>query len=254
MNETRVIAALQVPAFWITDARPMSWYEDYVVSNARIFVENGISSIKLQDETTAPANAAPRTVARMARLGAALKRAFPKLDLGIILQAHDAEAALAVADGCDASFVRLKIFAGAAVNADGPRAALGPAATAYRDAIGRRDIRILADVHDRTAVPMAPVPNDVAAEWAAKLGADALVITGASFDDTLDRIAGVRARGLRTPVWIGGGVTHSNVQRALDAAEGVIVSSSLRRDGAASDAMDRWDGARVRAFMDEVVR
>ncbi|MBO6755542.1 MAG: phosphoric monoester hydrolase [Roseibium sp.] len=230
----------------------MSWYEDYVLSNARTFVANGIGAIKLQDETVEPQDAAPRTIARMSALGTALLREFPKLDLGIIVQAHDPAAAIAIADGCGAGFVRLKVFTGAAVNAEGTRTALGPSAVAYRDGIGRTDIRIFADVHDRTAVPLAPVPNDVAAQWAAKLGADALVITGAGFEDTLKRIESARARGIRAPILIGGSVTRSNVRQALTAAEGVIVSSSLRREGAAPDAMDRWDPARIRALMDEV--
>lgn len=247
-----VIAALQVPAFHKADARPMSWYEDYVLSNARSFAENGISAIKLQDETVEPSGAAPRSVARMAVLGAAVRRTFPQIELGIIMQAHDPEAALAIADGCGASFVRLKIFIGAAVNAEGMHAALGPAAVAYRSGIGREDIQIYADVHDRTAVPLAPVPDVMAAGWASRLGADALVITGADVEDTFTRIDAVRAQGIRTPILIGGGVTQANVRRALTAAQGVIVSSSLRRDGASADAMDRWDPARIRAFMEAV--
>ncbi|MEM1049930.1 MAG: BtpA/SgcQ family protein [Pseudomonadota bacterium] len=252
MTNKLIIAALQIPAFGYGAARSMNWYEDYVLSNAKTFVENGITSIKIQDETVEPGPMAQRSMARMACLGHALKREFPSLDLGIIVQAHDPVAALAIADACGAGFVRLKVFAGAAVTAEGLREALGPEAVAYRERIGRADIRIYADVHDRTSVPTAPVPNAMAAAWTAKLGADALVVTGATFVDTTDRISAARRDGVSKPILIGGSVTTDNVGQALDAADGVIVSSALRRKGAAPDAMDRWDGAAVRAFMDAV--
>lgn len=250
MLKNRIIGALQIPAFGHGSSRSMAWYEDFVLSNARTYVDNGITAIKLQDETVEAGPAQARTIARTATLGAAMRREFPDLELGIIVEAHDPTAALAIADACDAAFVRLKVFIGAMVNSGGCREALGPDAIAYRNRIGREDIRILADVHDRTAVPLTNVPNEMAANWAARMGADALVITGNSFDDTLDRIARARNAGIRTPTVVGGSVTSDNVTRALASADMVVVSSSLLRDGAADDALDRWDPAKIRILME----
>ncbi|WP_371153868.1 BtpA/SgcQ family protein [Jannaschia sp. 2305UL9-9] len=250
MLKNRIIGALQIPSFGHGAARSMAWYEDFVLSNARSYVENGITAIKLQDETVEAGPAQARTLARTATLGAAMRREFPDLELGIIVEAHDPVAAIAVADACDAAFVRLKIFVGAMVNSGGTREALGPEAIAFRNRIGREDIQILADVHDRTAVPLTDVPNEMAAHWASRLGADALVITGSSFDDTLDRIARARDMGIKTPTVIGGSVTAANVTRALSAADMIVVSSALLRDGAADDAMDRWDPTKIRRFME----
>ena len=244
-----VIAALQFPPF-LPAARSIGWYEEFLMLNARIFVDAGIHSIKIQDETREPAEAAPRTIARMSALGRAFRREFPKVELGIIVQAHDTVAPLAIADASDAHFVRLKIFVGAAVNAEGHRDALSVSATRYRDLIGRTDIQIYADVHDRTCVPVAPVANETAALWAQSMGADALVITGSSFDDTLARVKGAKAAGVKRPIIIGGGVTADNVGKALDVAESVIVSTSLLRDGAVPDDLALWDNEKVRRFMD----
>lgn len=58
------------------------------------------------------------------------------------------------------------------------------------------------------------------AEWAAKTGADSLIITGSSFSDKLGRIGAVRAHGIRQPVLIGGGVTEGNVGQGLERAVG----------------------------------
>ncbi len=228
----------------------MAWYEDFLLSNAKSFVENGIKAIKVQDETVVSGRASERTIARMASLGRTVRKEFADLFLGIIVQAHDAKAALAIADACGASFVRQKIFAAAAVNAEGVRQALGPDAVAYREAIGRADIQIYADVQDRTCVPMENVPSDMAAHWTERLGADALVITGSDFADTKDRIAKARAYGVKAPVLIGGSVTKDNVKESLGVCDSVVVSSSLVRPGAARDAFDRWDPSRIRQFME----
>ncbi|MEQ8657598.1 MAG: BtpA/SgcQ family protein [Hyphomicrobiales bacterium] len=250
MSIPPVIAALQIPAFTASSARSMAWYEDFLLSNAKCFVENGIKAVKIQDETVVSGHASERTIARMASLGHAMRREFADLCLGIIVQAHDPKAALAIADACGASFVRQKIFAAAAVNAEGVRQALGPDAVAYRDSIGRPDIQIYADVQDRTSVPLENVPSELAAHWTERLGADALVITGSDFADTKDRIAKARAYGVTAPILIGGSVTKDNVQDALSVCDSVVVSSSLVRPGAAPDALDRWDPSLIRQFME----
>lgn len=240
-----VIAALQLPPFKGGAVRPFSWYEDFLLSNARIFVEAGITAIKVQDETREEGPAAMQTVARMAALGRSFRREFPGTALGIIVQAHDAVGPLAIADACDADFVRLKVFVGAAVNAEGLRMALNIPATQYRAAIGRQDIKIYADVHDRTCVPLAGMAPETAAVWAQSLGADAMILTGSGIDDTLSRVAAARKAGVVRPILIGGGVTTANIGAALAAADGVIVSTALLRDGAAHDDLALWDREKV---------
>jgi predicted TIM-barrel enzyme len=230
----------------------MAWYEDFLLTNVRIFVDGGIRAIKVQDETRESGPATVHTVARMAALGAAFKREFPDVELGIILQAHDAVGPIAVADAAGASFVRLKVFVGAVVNAEGERRALGIEALDFRASLDRSDIRILADVHDRTSVPVPAVPHEKAALWAQSLGADALVMTGESFGDTLHRIEGARGAGVKRPILVGGGVDESNVREALRAADGVIVSTSLRRPDAASNDLVQWDQRAVDQLMARV--
>lgn len=239
-----IIAALQLPPF-DRGCRSIAWYEDFLLSNARIFAESGIKAVKIQDETREPGAAAEQTIARMSALGRVFRKEYPRVQLGIIVQAHDAVAPLAIADAADAHFVRLKVFVGAAVNAEGKRDALSVVATRYRNLIGRTDIKIYADVHDRTAVPLVPVGNETAAQWAQSMGADCLVITGFSFDDTLSRIEKAREAGVKRPIIIGGSVTADNVATALSAADAVIVSTSLLRAGASPDDMNLWDREKV---------
>jgi predicted TIM-barrel enzyme len=185
-------------------------------------------------------------------LGRLIRATYPTLRLGIIVQAHDVVAPLAIAHGCGASFVRLKVFVGASMTMEGPKTGLGVAAQAARHALGREDIAILADVFDRTSLPMVEIAPAQGARWAEALGADSLVLTGDSFSDSLQRIASARAAGVSRPILIGGSVTDANVAEALTVADGAIVSTSLMREGAGPSDVLRWDAEKTQRFMDRV--
>jgi predicted TIM-barrel enzyme len=130
------------------------------------------------------------------------------------------------------------------------RQGIGAQAMAYRHSIGRDDIALLADVHDRTAVSLTAEAPEFAAEWAQKTGADGLIITGADFRDSLERIGRARAAGIKRPILLGGSVTGANVREALDAADGVIVSTALMRKDACPTDVLKWDADAARRFMD----
>jgi predicted TIM-barrel enzyme len=219
----------------------MWWFEEYILKNAEIFARAGIPAIKLQDETRESGHASPSTIARLASLGRLIKKEFPHIHLGIIVQAHDGVSPLAIADASGADFVRLKIFVGQMLTAEGPKDGLGVSATNYRYALGRTDIALLSDVYDRTSFPRDAVPLERAASWTASIGADGLVITGDSFPDTLERIRRVRAAGLKHPILVGGGVTAGNVAEVLRHADGAVVSRAIMRKDADKADIVRWD-------------
>ncbi len=243
-----VIAALHLPPFGRQHG--MAWLEDYVATNARVFAEAGVPYIKLQDQTREAGPMQPGPMAVTAALARFLRREVPGIGLGLIVEAHDPEAALAIAHAAGGDFVRIKVFVGGMMTAQGPRHGIGAQAISFRHAIGRDDIAILADVHDRTAMPLAGETQEFAAEWAQKTGADGLIITGSSFDDTLVRIDRARKAGIRRPILIGGSVTEANVGAALKASQGVIVSSSLMRKEAGPADVLRWDRDLTARLMD----
>lgn len=247
-----IIAALHLPDFARNRHLSLQWLEDYAVTNARIFADAGIPWVKVQDQTRTAEPATADTVAMLTAIARTIRSEVPGLGLGIIVEAHDPHAALAVAHATGADFVRLKVFVGGAMTADGPRYGLGAEATEYRARLGRTDIAILADVHDRTARPLSDETQPFAAGWAAKVGADGLIVTGSSFDDTVTRIAAVRQTVGKRPILIGGGVTTANVGQALKVCDGLIVSSALMRKDAGKDDLVQWDGDVCRWFMDAV--
>lgn len=243
-----VIAALHLPPFGRDNS--MAYLEDYVATNARVFAAAGVPYVKLQDQTREAGLMRPEALAVTAALGRFLRSEAPGIGLGIIVEAHDPVAGVAIAHATGADFVRIKVFVGGMMTAQGPRHAIGAQALAARHAIGRDDIAILADVHDRTAAPLAGESPEFAAEWAQKTGADGLIITGADFPDSLARIERARKAGIRRPILLGGSVTEANVAQSLATADGVIVSTSLMRKDAAPRDVLKWDQGLTERFME----
>jgi predicted TIM-barrel enzyme len=81
--------------------------------------------------------------------------------------------------------------------------------------------------------------------------ADAVVLTGKSFDETSQMIEEVANSDVQTPILIGGGVNAGNIQQALRIADGIIVSSAFKtQPGFTRDSMLMdWDLDKMKAFM-----
>ncbi len=250
-----VITALHLPEIGMGH-KPisMSWLEDYVLKNLAVFVEGGVPAVILQEETLNPNPARPENIAVLSAVARIARHEFPDLQLGIIIQAHDPLAPLAIAHASGASFVRIKVFVGAMLKAEGIQQGCAVAARDYRALLGREDIQILADVHDRTGYPVSGEPIEVAADWAAHSGADGLILTGFTYEESLQYLDTVRNAGIQKPLLLGGGATESNVAEVMAHAEGVIVSSALKRKEIAPDEMVQWDLDSIKRFMEAARR
>jgi len=255
-----VIAALHLPPLPGSRhplARPVSTAVDYALRNAERAVRAGIHALYIQDVADTPVSLSPQphTVAGLAVVGAALRAAFPELALGISLMSHGAREPLAVAQAVGAQFVRLKVYVGVMVKSEGLLHGCAYEAVHYRAQLGAEDILILADVYDRTGQPLGRMPLFEEARQAAVFGrADALVLTGASFAESLDMLGEVRAAGLGAPLLLGGGATGANIVQALRTADGVIVSSTFKKVGGwtREGLLEEWDAERINQFMQAV--
>ncbi len=227
----------------------MAWLEDYLAQNLGIFRKGGIRAFFLQDETLNASRAHPETIAVMASLGRFAKTEYPDIHLGIIIQAHDPVAPLAVAHASGAEFVRIKTFVGAMLKAEGIEQGCGVAAREYRHLLGRKDILMLADVHDRSGYSIGNEPIEEGARWAVQAGADGLILTGHSYDESMQYLATVRGAGLHQPLFMGGGVTAENVGQVLAHADGVVVSRAFKRKNYSESEIVRWDLNQIMRFM-----
>ena len=256
----KIIAALHLPPFPASgypDRKSIQDIRDFALRNTEMAVQAGISALALQDLGDHPVSRPipAHIIAGMAVIGSEIREEFPKLTLGISLMGHGAREPLAIAQAVGAKFVRLKVYVGAMVKAEGLLEGCAAEAVQYRQQIGAEDIAIFADVYDRTGKPLGRLPLVEEVRQATVFGrADAVVLTGKTFSETFAMISEISNSDVKTPILIGGGVNAGNVKEALRVAEGVIVSSAFKPVGGFtrdSLLMD-WDAGKIGRFMEAV--
>ncbi len=232
------LGAIHVPSFTSDQGGDLAEIERYVIHNARVFAEGGFDGVFIQDQT--PGSASWHTVAKMAALVRHTRSAVSGIELGLVLESDDPQAAFAIADASGASFIRLKVFVGAMVKAAGVVQAVGPQIEALRRA-ALADVTVLADIYDRTGRPLAAMPLGQACRQALVMGADGLILTGSSEEESFQMLAEARSAQPQARLFVGGGVTEQNAGRFGQEADGVIASSSLK----AADG-SHWDVEKIR--------
>lgn len=156
------------------------------------------------------------------------------LPTGINILANAPIPALAVAAASGASFIRVNQWANAYVANEGLLDGDAARALRYRRQIDADHIAVFADSHVKHGAH-AITGDRTVAELTRDLeffDADVVIATGqrtgdAATDDELKDITAAT----ELPVLVGSGVTVENVERILARANGVIIGSSLKREG-----------------------
>jgi len=90
----------------------------------------------------------------------------------------------------------------------------------------------------------------MAAGWAINTGADGLILTGQTFEESLRYLSSVRQSTKGRRLVLGGSVDETNVVEALQYADGIVVSSALKRADWQPEDVVRWIPDKVSRFMD----
>jgi membrane complex biogenesis BtpA family protein len=228
------------------DGKPVRDLRERAVAEAKLLRDAGIRQVMVQNTHDRPSvpRVGPATVAAMTAVVAGVAEAFGG-ELGVNVHKNDAEAGLAVAHACGASFVRVKVLVGAVVGPEGIIQGVAEAAQRLRAQLDH-GIEIWADLYELTSWPIAPTPVEHLADLNARFGgADRLIVTDRRVEDSIAAVAAARSATSR-PVLIGGRTDATTIRRALDASDGVIVGSCLRRHG---DTAEPIDPARLDRFM-----
>ena len=222
------------------------------LDEARSLTAVGVDALMVQNLGDLPVDhhATLAQVAWMTRIASAV-REESKLPTGLNLLENDVEAMLAAASGAGLDFVRIKAFVGAMITPGGVvQGAACRAQRARSELRAEKQIAILADVHDRTGIPLGGRAIDEDIREAVDLGgADAIVLTGGSFEESISLLKIGRRKAPGTPLVIGGSASSSNIQRVFEVADGAIVSSSLKPSGT---AFGQVDPVRAKEFMEAV--
>lgn len=255
-----VIAALHMPpspAFNQPTSMPMDEVIDFALRNVEKAVRAGVPAVYIQDLGDLPSapQIQPHSVAFLSAVGAVIRKEFPELTLGVCMMSNGARGPLAVAQAIGAQFVRIKVYTGVMVKVEGFLEGCAYEAITYRTQIGAEDIAILADVYDHTGKPLGELPLVEAAHFAAVHSrADGLILTGFSFDESLEMLKEVKKANFNVPMLLGGGAKPENIKEALQICDGAIVSSSFKPvSGWTKESMlAEWDYDLMAKFMQMV--
>lgn len=169
--------------------------------------------------------------------------------LGVNVLRNDARSALAIAACTGAQFIRVNVLTGVMATDQGIIEGKAHEILRYRRELGC-DVKILADVLVKHASPLGTPNLIVAVQDTIERGlADAVILSGwaTGTPPSLEDLELAKAAARDTPVLIGSGATIDNIASLCQAADGVIVASSLKRRNAVKNPIDP---VRVSQFME----
>lgn len=213
--------------------------------DAAILAVSGADGLLVENYGDAPFYASrvePITVAAMTALTRGVREEIRgSVPVGVNVLRNDALAALSVAAVVKADFIRINVHCGVMVTDQGMIE--GTAAVTLRErARHRLAVLIFADVWVKHGTPLDLQRSigSVARDTYDRGGADALIVTGESTGEpaSLAHIEEIRRAVPEAPLLIGSGVTAETVVRLLDIVDGIIVGTSLKRDGVVTNPVD----------------
>lgn len=161
------------------------------------------------------------------------------LPIGLNVLRNDALSAMAIASCIQAQFIRVNVLTGVMATDQGLIEGQAHELLRYRRELGS-DVKIFADVLVKHARPLGSPNLTTAVQETIERGlADAVILSGwatGSPPSLEDLELATAAAG--TPVFIGSGASWENISTLMQAADGVIVSSSLKRHGKIEQPID----------------
>ncbi len=162
------------------------------------------------------------------------------IPIGINVLRNDAHSAIAIATCVQTEFIRVNVFTGAMATDQGLIEGQAHQLLRYRRELGS-DVGILADVLVKHARPLGTPNLTTAVQDTIYRGlADGVILSGwatGSPPNKEDLELASAAAG-DTPVFIGSGANWENISQLMQAADGVIVASSLKRKGKITETID----------------
>ncbi len=253
----RVIAAIHLlPSedSFRPDAQPLSKIIEHALIHAQIAYDGGVRAFYFQDvhDTPVAPSMLESTRARLIAVGRELRRAFPDVVLGVCPMQNDGKATMEIAHAIDAQFVRIKVYVGAMVKAEGIVQGVAYETIRTRYQLNAEHIRILADVYDRLGSPLGNIPLAEMCRQAVEFGrADALVLTGRTPEQSMRMFDEVRPLKLPVPLILGGGVSVQMLKYFANRADHFIVHAAFVRHGLPprNGLPVEWDVERVREIV-----
>lgn len=215
---------------------------DRALNDARVLQQSGFDAVVIEnsgDTPYPPVSIEPITIAAMSMVADHIHREY-KLKIGINALRNDARAALGIAAATDGNFIRVNVHTGVYASDQGMLEGNADETLRYRRLLGKK-IAILADVHVKHAVAISESDIAQAAKDTAYRGlADGLIVTGQATGAPVDpeKLQRVKDAVPDRRLFVGSGATADTISALLRIADGVIVGTSLKKNGDLSNPID----------------
>jgi uncharacterized protein len=160
--------------------------------------------------------------------------------IGINVLRNDSISAMAIATCTGAAFIRVNVLTGVMATDQGLIEGCAHELLRYRRELGS-NVAIMADVLVKHAHPLSsPDLTTAVGETIDRGLADAVILSGLAtgHPPSLNDLHLARSAAGSTPIIIGSGADCHNISTLMSAADGVIVSSSLKRQGKIENSID----------------
>jgi membrane complex biogenesis BtpA family protein len=231
----------------------MATIVEQAVRDATALAEGGCHGLIVENMWDVPFRAGPHvqpeSIAAHAVVAAKVREAVPELPLGINLVHNGGVALLAIAIAAGASFIRVCMFTGAGVwDAGSWDEGCAADLMRRRKELGAEQIKLFADVDKKHSVRFPGIDLATHIEWTRFFGADAMIVSGRMTGDApdLEKVREAKRLAVDTPILLGSGTDERNVGAFMEAADGVIVGSSIKAGGEIANPVDV---TRVRSFV-----
>jgi membrane complex biogenesis BtpA family protein len=215
---------------------------DRAEREATALASGGVNSIIVENFFDAPFtkdSVDPAVVSAMSLVVQRLMN-LVSLPIGINVLRNDARSAMAIAACVNAQFIRVNVLTGVMATDQGLIEGQAHQLLRYRRELGS-DVKILADVLVKHARPLGSPNLTTAVQETIHRGlADAIILSGwaTGSPPSLEDLELASAAAADTPVFIGSGANWENIPTLIQAADGVIISSSLKRRGQIDQPID----------------
>lgn len=227
---------------------------NHALRDGEALVEGGVNGLIVENMWDLPyyvgTEVKPEAMTAQAVAAAEVVKSFP-LPVGINVIHNGGIVCLSIAVAAGARFIRVCILTGSRLWDTG-EIDHGCAADLVRKRkeLYAENIQIFADVDKKHSVSFPGLDLATHIEWTEFYGADALIVTGRMTGAAPDVEKVREAKQLATrPVLVGSGTNEKTIGGFLQYADGVIVGSSLKKDGVMQNPVDP---ERVRRFLDVV--
>ncbi|MBE9156922.1 BtpA/SgcQ family protein [Nodosilinea sp. LEGE 06152] len=215
---------------------------DRAEQEATALASGGVHGIIIENFFDAPFTKGPVDPAVVSAMGLVVQRlqTLITVPLGINVLRNDAHSALAIATCTGAAFIRVNVLTGVMATDQGLIEGCAHDLLRYRKELGS-SVKILADVLVKHARPLGSPNLTTAVQETIHRGlADGIILSGwaTGSPPSLEDLELAKAAAGDRPVFIGSGADVDNIGTLMKAADGVIVASSLKRQGDINQPID----------------